>query len=306
MKKIWVDTDLAIGAPDRRGGVADVDDGFALLHLMRSQEVAIQGISTVFGNTFIDEADAIAHEMIRRFGQGKEIPIFKGASEALDLQDIQHNPATQGLADHLKANTMAIMAIGPLTNIGKLLLLEPHLAKQIEYVVCVAGRRSTDHAFKVGPDHDPPFPDLNFELDVLAFQILLQHEINVVLLPFEISHKIWITEADLDTLSQGDEASQFLAKHSLPWLEQWAPFGVKAFNPFDVLASGYILRPDLFEWQDLYPKIMLAKDDMSKDSPQFKHYLTVTAQPFHYHTIRYCHDTAPAFKSWLMNSLMGE
>ena len=225
MKRVWVDTDLAIGAPDRRGGVADVDDGFALLHLMRSQDITIQGISTVFGNTFIDDADAIAHEMTGRFGGGKQIPIFKGASEALDLQDIQHNPATQGLADHLEENSMVIMAIGTLTNIGKLLLLEPHLAEQIESGVCVAGRRSTEHAFKVGPDHDPPFPDLNFELDVQAFQVLLQHEINLVLLPFEISHKIWITEEDLHTLSQGDEASQFLAKHSWPWLNQWAPIG---------------------------------------------------------------------------------
>lgn len=304
MKKVWVDTDLAIGAADRRGGVADVDDGYALLHLMRSSEVDIQGISTVFGNTFIDKAYAIAAEMTQRFGGGKAIPIFAGAAGPLAPQQIAHTPATQGLAQKLRETTMVIMAIGPLTNIANLLLLEPSLAQQIESVVCVAGRRSVQQAFKVGPDHEPPFPDLNFELDVLAFQILLQYEVNIVLLPFEISHKTWITEGDLDILARGDEAAQFLATHSRPWLQQWAPFGVKAFNPFDVLASGYILRPDLYEWQDLYPKIIFAQDDMAVESGVYKHYLTMTAQPFHYHTIRYCHDTAPEFKDWLMESLM--
>ena len=79
----------------------------------------------------------------------------------------------------LEQEKQTIMAIGPATNVGGLLLLHPELKSQIESVVLVAGRRSPDQHFKVGPDHEPPFPDLNFDLDPNAFRILLQSGIRV-------------------------------------------------------------------------------------------------------------------------------
>ncbi|MEM6807049.1 MAG: nucleoside hydrolase, partial [Bacteroidota bacterium] len=51
VKEVWVDADLAIGVQNPDGLYGDVDDGFALIHLLQSEKIEIAGISTVFGNT---------------------------------------------------------------------------------------------------------------------------------------------------------------------------------------------------------------------------------------------------------------
>jgi hypothetical protein len=52
---VWLDTDPAIGEPDR-----DVDDGVALVQAFRSPELDIRGVSVVFGNAPLDRGMPIA------------------------------------------------------------------------------------------------------------------------------------------------------------------------------------------------------------------------------------------------------
>ena len=48
---VWLDVDTSIGLP--RG---EVDDGLALIQAFHSPELAIRGISVVFGNASLEEA----------------------------------------------------------------------------------------------------------------------------------------------------------------------------------------------------------------------------------------------------------
>ena len=87
-KPVWIDSDLAIGSGNPETGFADVDDAYAILHLLFSPEVRITGISSVFGNTDIDTATRLCHAFSDRFAGG-EIPVFRGSDKALDLNEIQ-------------------------------------------------------------------------------------------------------------------------------------------------------------------------------------------------------------------------
>jgi inosine-uridine nucleoside N-ribohydrolase len=304
-RPVWIDTDLAIGMFAPETGFADVDDAYAILHLMRARQVAIRGISSVFGNTTLEHATRLSHEIVQRFDE-ENLPVYTGAGKKLDLSDLNESEATKALAEALRSERLTIMAIGPATNIATLLLLHPECASQIESVVLVAGRRSPEQHFCVGPAHSPPFPDLNFDLDPDAFRILLQHDVPVVLLPFEISHKVWIDKADLDQLALRGEAGAYLAEGSRNWLSQWASFGCEAFNPFDVLASGYILYPELFAYEDLPARIEIHPDDTSvTDAAAFKPYLLLSQDKPGIRNVRYCHTAAPEFKQKLWDDLAG-
>ena len=85
-KHVWIDTDLAAGMKRTRGeGFSDVDDAYAILQLMKAENVEIVGISAVFGNTPLENAFPLCKKMNAEFADGK-IPVHKGAAEAHQLK----------------------------------------------------------------------------------------------------------------------------------------------------------------------------------------------------------------------------
>ncbi|MEO0473260.1 MAG: nucleoside hydrolase, partial [Bacteroidota bacterium] len=257
-------------------------------------------ISTVFGNTDIDTATRIAEDLSGRFAMG-EIPVYRGAAQAIDLQQPDHNEGVAAMAQALMREPMTIMAIGPATNIGLLLLHYPEVIDNIQAVLCVAGRRAHQDAFTVGPLHSPPFPDLNFDLDPEAFRIMLQEDIPLILLPFEISSKVWITGDDLNQLAETGPEGAYLAEHSQGWLKQWEEYGVRGFNPFDVLASAYLVQEDSFAEEVLAARIEVHPDDTDERGTAFKPYLLVgKSQDNILGWVRYVYSPARNFKQKLL------
>lgn len=290
IKNVWIDSDLSVGMKRYgRPGYSDVDDGYAILQLMQSEAVKIHGISAVFGNTRIDDAFRLCQHMADKYTY-YEIPVYKGAGHAIDLNKVSTNEAVEAMANSLKEQSLTIMAIGPATNVGILLLKYPELAKNIDEVVLVAGRRSEDAYFAIG-NQGRRARDLNFDLDNDAFRLLFQNQVAVTLCPFEISHKVWLNEHDLKTLSQKSEGAQWLAHHSKVWLDQWKEQGASGFNPFDVLASHYIIKPHDIIYEKLNARLEIYPDDTVGENQRevVKNYLICDDNEKGY-PIRYCYD----------------
>ena len=301
-KKVWIDTDLSVGMKrHRRDGYCDVDDGYAVLQLMKADTIEICGIGTVFGNTTIDNAYDIGQFISREFAEN-HIPVFKGASEALVLNDIHSNGAVEAMAVELKKHPMTVLAIGPATNVGLLLLKHPTLKENIQEVVLVAGRRKPTDYFKIGNKGNHA-QDLNFDLDNDAFQIMFELGVPVTLCPFEISSKVWVKQEDLDLLVSGnDPANRWLAEASQAWLQQWLDQGAEGFNPFDVLASHYLIAPDDIVSETLNARLEIHPDDTVKDNPakSFKQYLLCDDRPGF--PVKYCHDVVSGYHEKLLQS----
>ncbi|WP_245539741.1 nucleoside hydrolase [Psychroflexus tropicus] len=303
-KKVWIDADVAVGM-ERYGreGYSDVDDGYAILQLFKAENISIKGMSAVFGNTRIDDAFRLSQKMSTEFAP-YDIPVYKGAGKAMNLDSIQTNDAVEALAKQLKKEPLHILAIGPATNIATLVLLYPELKSQIKEVVLVAGRRSPTAYFEIGKPTVRHAPDLNFDLDNNAFRILLENEIPVVLCPFEISNKVWITQDDLEALSGGSPGAQWMAEKSQPWINQWKAMGEEGFNPFDVLASHYLMAPEDIVKEELKAHLEIHPNDMKLKASghHFKNYLlcnTSEGAP-----ITYCYDVSEDYHQKLMQSLL--
>ncbi|CAM4101896.1 nucleoside hydrolase [Zobellia nedashkovskayae] len=302
-KKVWIDTDLSVGMTrDKRDGYCDVDDGFAVLQLMKAENVEICGISAVFGNTSIKNSYPLSQEMSKEFAMG-EIPVFRGAGEAINLKDANSNEAVEALAEALRKQPMIIMAIGPATNVGLLLLKYPELKNKIQEVVLVAGRRTAQDYFKIGNKGNHA-QDLNFDLDNDAFRLMFENGVPVTLCPFEISNKVWIKAADLDALANGDKGNKWLAEASQAWLQQWVDQGADGFNPFDVLASHYIISPEDIVSEELNARLEIHQDDTVKENNKqvFKSYLLCDKEAGS--PVKYCYDVVPNYHKKLMDSLL--
>ncbi|AWV97063.1 nucleoside hydrolase [Arcticibacterium luteifluviistationis] len=304
MKKVWIDTDLSVGMKElSKEGYCDVDDGYAVLQLMKSDKVDILGISAIFGNTTIENALALSQFMSKEFADNK-IPVYEGSSKALDYTDLATNDAVEAMAAALKQDKVTIMAIGPATNVGILLLKHPELKEQIEQVVLVAGRRKPTDYFEIG-NMGNHAKDLNFDLDNDAFRILLESGVKTVLCPFEISKKVWVKQTDLEKLAEGDAANKWISKASEAWLAQWVTMGAAGFNPFDVLASHYIISPEDIISEELYARLELHSDDTVKDTERkaFKQYLLCDDKPSGF-PVTYCYDVVEDYQEKLMGSLV--
>jgi len=303
-KVIWIDADLAVGMKRiGRPGYSDVDDGFAVWQLMKSEAVKIHGISTVYGNSSVANADSLGRYMVEEFAS-YSIPVYRGASEPISLKKVESNPAVEAMAEALEKRKLTILAIGPATNIGILLLKYPHLADRIEEIVLVAGRRKPTDFFEIG-NQGRRAPDLNFDLDNDAFRLLFQHGLSVTLCPFEISSKVWLEESDLKRLRESDAAgNRWLGKHASPWLKQWETMGAKGFNPFDVLASHYLIAPGDIVSESLNAHLEIHPNDQVSENQKevFKAYLICDKSEGY--PVKYCFDVVEKYHSKLMQTFL--
>jgi len=289
---VWIDTD-----PSVQRGVHEVDDGFALLQAFHSPELRIRGISIVFGNAPLAAALPIGKEIVQRFGPAG-ISIYSGAAGADELGT--ETDASRAIAAALKSERLTILALGPATNVATVLRNHPELARRIDRIVAVAGRRPGQH-FLTGKA-TRPFRDFNFEMDPQAFQVILDSKVPLVLAPWEISSKVWLTREDLERLLKSNPAFEWLTTAASDWLEFWKKsFDVDGFNPFDTLAVGYAIKPKAFRCESLPAKIETLVDDT--DSARGKPYLLAAKDIDSSFHVDYCYDAPAGFKQDLMSRL---
>lgn len=241
-----IDTDPALGVI-HEGRPRDVDDAFAIAEAIGAPDLDVRGITVTFGNAPLPAAVGVAERLVELAGSA--IAVAAGAGSAIPADGIP--PATAAselLRDLLEAAPARIAALGPLGNLGTLLLRHPELAGRIEEVVIVGGR-TRDHAFFLGPLGDVgPVRDFNFENDVRAARVLFESGVPVTCAGFELSSPVAMTAAHLDAIAaHGTPLAQWLATGARPWLDHWLRQfpGDAGFHPWDSAAICWLRQPQL-------------------------------------------------------------
>ena len=167
---VWLDVDTAVGT-------GDPDDGIMLIQVFHRPDVfRVRGVSTLFGNATLEEAQPIAEAIVERYGP--DVPVHPGAASAEDFGT--ETDATRAMAEALREAPMHVLAVGPATNLGTVLALHPELADRVLSAVMVAGRRP-GQLFQFADDQPAPFRDANFEKDIPGMRAILDSGVNLVL-----------------------------------------------------------------------------------------------------------------------------
>ncbi len=241
-RRIWIDTDAACG----HGPRTDPDDCFAIALLARSG-LDVAGISTVAGNAPLEVVDRTTRALVEELGS--EVPVHSGS---------------KALQTALEQGPLTVAALGPLTNIAKVLEEKPELAKRVARVVAVMGRRP-GHLFHPAEGagggmllgHGPVFRDFNFALDPVAVSRVLALRVPVSLVPYDAARGVELTAADLDRL---EPSVPWIVRRSRGWLEYWrTDIGRAGFYPFDLLAAAYVVEPSLLRCTPV--RAWVGKDD---------------------------------------------
>lgn len=247
-----IDTDVAIGHRER-----DVDDALAIVMAANSEKLDICGITLTYGNESLENVSRSMGEL-RSIAGLTNVPTGAGARSRDDFGKVTE--ATLLLEQSCKAGPVTMLCLGPATNLATFLEQKPELAKEIEEVVLVAGRRR-GQKFRTG-NYSKSHPDLNFEKDPDSLKRLIDSRTNLVFAPFEVSSKVWITEHILELIRRhGTATAKYLSENCRPWLEFWKRtfstplLPVEGFNPFDCLAVAWLTDPDLLAWERVKMKI---------------------------------------------------
>jgi purine nucleosidase len=271
LKRVLLDTDLAMGAPG-----SDIDDGFALALAVADPGVLL--VTTVAGNTDIDTATRLSAELLAELGR-PDVPVVQGAAGPLDPRlrrgDRQvvpaggHDWATAAphAAIELVRRAMAepgeltIVAIGPLTNLALALLLEPRLAQSVQDVVVMGG-------VYLGQTNVASMPgEFNFWSDPHAASVVLQSGCPLRLVGLDVTRDVRLGREDVATLARS--GGRFAAR-AAEATEAWIDFQerVKPNEPLehgscalhDPLAMAVVSRPDLVTWRPAWVEV-------ERDSP---------------------------------------
>ena len=213
-KQVIIDTDIGI------------DDALALLYALKSDEVKVEGVTTVFGNISVEQATENALRVLRLADAGYEIPVVPGAGRPLsrpfsghfashvhgengigdvDIPASEQRPTTERAEDFIvrKAEELEgeliLVTLGRLTNVAKALAVDPALPSKIKHVYVMGG---TVHA----PGNITPVAEANIWGDPEAAEIVFSSGLDVVMIGLDVTMQTRITRDHLDYLLRNCKA----------------------------------------------------------------------------------------------------
>ena len=256
-RKIIIDTDPG------------VDDAMAIFLALRSPEVSVIGLTTIFGNVHTDLATVNALRLLEIAGRN-DIPVAHGANAPLtrdyagpvpfihgdDGQGNVHLPPASGRAISQSAaefiveqilqapGEITLVPVGPLTNITLALRLEPRIAGLVHEVVLMGG-----NALVSG--NTSPAAEANIHNDPEAADMVFAAGWSVTMVGLDVTEQTIMNGDHLRLLEQAsNNMAQHLAKIT-PFYQRFThdSSGIDGFYVHDSAAVAYLIDPSLFETQ---------------------------------------------------------
>ncbi len=243
----------------------------ALLLALRSPEIEVLGVTTVFGNSRVEATTRNALNLLGLAGR-TDIPVAAGAAQPLvkplgPTAEFVHgddamgniswthvanpalHPVSQSAAQFIASTVMAnpgrvsLVAVGPLTNLALALKLEPRVAQAVREVVLMGGN-------VLAPGNVSPFAEANIFNDPHAAADVFGAQWHVTMVGLDVTQATQMDDAYFKGLSaSGDPFGEFVGR-IVPFYQrfhrEWYGYERGAVDTHDPSAVAYIIDPTLF------------------------------------------------------------
>ena len=255
MRKIIIDCDPG------------VDDALAIMMAYHHPEIKIEAITTVAGNVGVHLTTANALKVLDVLG-AEDIPVFPGAASGFvavgqnaasvhgedglgdaglppSRRKVEDEPAALALIRLAKANPgeLALIAIGPLTNLALALKLEPDLPSYYQQLVIMGG------AYLAQGNTSIPTAEFNIFADPEAAAVVFDNWSELTMVSWEATVAHGLSKQEYQALFHFENPrSVFLEKISMKvmnFLEN--VFGTDIFFSADPLAMAVLLESEIVE-----------------------------------------------------------
>jgi inosine-uridine nucleoside N-ribohydrolase len=241
------------------------DDALALLLLIKSNQLAIQAVTTVAGNTTIEKITRNAQAILDVVGS--KVPIFSGLPAPLvrplvtavvhgtsgldgfnttNTQFRLTQDAPQRIVEMVRQNPgeMTILTLGALSNVARAFLLDPQLPSLIKEIVIMGG------AINV-PGNKNRVAEFNFFVDPEAADMVLRAAVPKVLVPLDACNQVVMQISDFEQMKNSN-----LRQILLPMMRHFIAGlmdneGTQGILVYDALAAYYLLNPSAFSLEPM-------------------------------------------------------
>ena len=254
-QKIIIDTDPG------------VDDAMAIFFALRSPELDVIGLTTIFGNVHTHLATVNALRLLDIAGR-PDIPVAHGADDPLavpfggpvpfvhgddgqgniNLPPSSRKAVNQTAAQFIVEQVMAhpgeitLVPVGPLTNIALALRLEPRIAQHTKQVVLMGGNA-------IVPGNATPCAEANIHNDPEAADVVFGALWDVVMVGLDVTHNVYM---EADDVAEYARIGNPMTEHVTAILPHYRKYfgdnyGIDGIYVHDSSAIAYLLDPTLFE-----------------------------------------------------------
>ena len=254
-------------APEAIKAIIDTDpgtdDALALMMAFDTPKLDILGLTTVFGNASLAHTTRNALRLLEYLGRS-DIPVYRGAARPLkgryEYSYGFHGPA--GLTVRLPlpktrpqplrapdyiidmarthGGEITLIALGPLTNVARVLTREPRFKDWVKELVVMGG------AVEVA-GNKTPHAEANIYADPLAAEIVFSSGIPTILVGLDVCNPVYVSRGDIPW-PPGRTRTEMLAKRILTnW---FARDGNRdRYWLCDPVALVAILNPELIDFR---------------------------------------------------------
>ncbi|WP_035351077.1 nucleoside hydrolase [Fictibacillus gelatini] len=264
-KKIILDVDTGI------------DDALAILYAVKSKEIQIEGITTVFGNVSADQATRNTLQVLELADANDNIPVAMGAKKPLfrewsgpvihvhgqngigdyELPEPSLQPLEEHAADFIvrqvneQPGELTLVFVARLTNLALALAKDPSIAGKVKGLVLMGGALKTF-------GNVTPIAEANIYGDPEAAHRVFESGIPITMVGLDVTRKAKFQEEHLKQLM--DLASPENEK-MIKFIEHIIRFGIEASVKMnegkcrlmhDPLAVGVAIDPGLVKSENHY------------------------------------------------------
>src|SRR5690625_3179768 len=235
MQKIILDTDIG----------DDIDDALALAFILKSPELDLIGISTVYKNTKLRTKQALS--LLEAY-ERNDIPVATGVGkpffEKVDVNEVPcqwsetyadtvYNCDIHGvdlILQLIKENPEAkLVGIGPLTNIATAIIKEPETMKNVELVL-MAGMYLSHYS------------EWNIACDPVASRIVFESGLRITMVGLDVTLHCKLDQKDVsDIKGVVDKGSNLLSEMMTKWEDEVTHLPIL----HDPLTIAYLTHPHL-------------------------------------------------------------
>jgi len=202
---VWLDTDIG----------TDVDDAVALSLALRSPEIELVGVSTVYGDVAI--RSRMAARLLQLAGR-EEVPVYCGAGEPMmrerpvywggwegdGLVDDGEAGLPCGTAHAVNAlieaanrrpGEITLLTVGPMTNAALAFAMDPSLAKNLAGFVLMGGAaRTGENGLSL------PLAEHNLKCDPEAASLCFRCGRDMVMVGLDVTTRVWFHRTGLEQI----------------------------------------------------------------------------------------------------------
>jgi inosine-uridine nucleoside N-ribohydrolase len=236
------------------------DDALALLLALASPELDVIGVTAVAGNQTLDKTTANALRVLELAGR-TDIPVAAGAEgplegelvvaadahgetglDGVDLPPPSTEPVREHAKDFLAARAeaseepVALVALGPLTNVALLLDAHPEAAARIDRIVLMGGA--------INEGNQTPSAEFNIWIDPEAAARVFDSGLDVTMVGLDVTNRAVLSNADAGRLRGAGpvaEAAADMVDFYLRFYNQAYDHGGAPIH--DAVALAYVFQP---------------------------------------------------------------